>query len=585
MNQLKFIRSKSTTRPSPLKRIHQKLRQVQKPGKLNVSVGKSRQTSENKETLQMSTPKEKVQRILQLLSNHQKNNQGTYLETPERTQKAFPLSHERKLFNESMKLQDSAYGFYTHNIYHQQTQNDQISNQLPQMEESTITEKIDAFQLKFLKMNSQDQITSDQQSPPAIVYGNTTISQFNQNKEILKQSFQINQQQNKDQKYYNSQQHQQFFSKNIPQSQYHSRKNSIKNQQKENLNGQISKESASATNTDYNEIILEIYPQFLKQYQQNANTKKMINEKNEQHCPTKLSTKSPQQVKMYSELLTDKSLVLISPKTVKDIEMQTSFTQPINKSQENVEKQSIQTQFDTVNASVQTKQKKKNLGLFQYQFSYLSPQNNKNRQDIDLLSLGDFQSEILHRTQSDFERDFHSGNKKKQEMQISKIKDFNINPQTTQRKQQRQQQNDRRSFLMNQKSNVYLSREQLLDPQEDNHHHPYYLQAEPKEMNSNFYLQQVKPDFVSLENSKQSSANISSNKLEKGSSFLSTQCYKDHLNILLSQSQQGNVRASQHDPYLNQSSSTKNKQKYSLRTTSKSNQKTKKKQNCLNTKK
>lgn len=43
MNQLKFVRSKSTVRHSPLK--NQLLKKVSKPGKLNVSVGKSRQTS------------------------------------------------------------------------------------------------------------------------------------------------------------------------------------------------------------------------------------------------------------------------------------------------------------------------------------------------------------------------------------------------------------------------------------------------------------------------------------------------------------------------------------------------------------
>lgn len=43
MNQLKFIRSKSTAKHSPHGK--QLLKKVSKPGKLNVSVGKSRQSS------------------------------------------------------------------------------------------------------------------------------------------------------------------------------------------------------------------------------------------------------------------------------------------------------------------------------------------------------------------------------------------------------------------------------------------------------------------------------------------------------------------------------------------------------------
>ncbi|CAD8085061.1 unnamed protein product [Paramecium sonneborni] len=590
MNQLKFIRSKSTTRSSPLKRIHQKLRQVQKPGKLNVSVGKNRQSSENKEPVHISTPKEKVQKILQLLSIHQRNIKKSYLETPERTQSFVPLSHERKLFNESIKLQDSAYGIYMNNIYHRQTLNDKMINLQPKMEESTITEKLDAFQLKLLKMNSSDQTTFDQLSPSATLYGNAAISQFNYKKEILQQSYQFNQNHNTDLK---QKKNQQILIQSNPQSKTHSRKNSIKTQTKENVNNLVSNDQVNKkndSNSNYDEIILEIYPQFLKQCQQNAITKKTIVEQTEEeeHLPTKLSTKSPQQQKaqLYSELLTDKSLVIVSPKVVRDMEMQTSFTQPMKKSQETVGKQqTIQTQFDTVNASVQTKLKKKNLGLFQYQFSYLSPQNNNNRQDIDLLSLEDFQSEILHRTQSEFDKDFHHGGKNMlgQEVKSPKIKDFNFHPQIMQIKQQNQQQNDSRSFLLSQKSNLYLSKEQLLDPQDDNH--PYYLQADPKEINSNFYLKQYQPENSSQQNSKQSSVNCSKNKIEKGSSFSSTQNYKDHLNILINQSQQqGNVKTSQNYPYLNQSNQQKNKQKYPIRTTSVSNKKTKKKQSCISTK-
>ncbi|CAD8085787.1 unnamed protein product [Paramecium sonneborni] len=593
MNQLKFVRSKSTTRSSPLKRIHQKLRQVQKPGKLNVSVGKSRQSSENKDALQISTPKDKVQKILHLLSIHQRNNKQSYLQTPERTQSFVPLSHERKLFNESIKLQDSTHGICSrNNIYQKQILNDQIINMQPKMEISTITEKIDAFQLKLLKINSSDQTTFDQQSPSNTIYGNTNISQFNYKKDILQSSYSINQHQNSDLKQQMLQKHQQqIITKNAPKSQAHSRQNSIKNQSKENFYNLASEEQVikkKDSNNDYEEIILDIYPQFLKQCQKDAILKKTIVEQTEEeeHCPTKLSTKSPQQnAQLYSELLTDKSLVIVSPKVVKDMEMQTSFTQPKQKLQETVEKQSIQTQFDTVNASVQTKSKKKNLGLFQYQFQYLSPQNNNNHQDIDLLSLADFQSEILHRTQSEFDKDFNSGSKNKlQEIKNQKIRDFSIHPSIMDIKQQNQQQNDSRSFLLSQKSNLYLSKEQLLDPQDDNQ--PYYLQAEPKEINSNFYLKQLKSENLFQQNSLQNSVNQSKNKVEKGSSFSSTQCYKDHLNILLSQSQQqGNAKASQNNPYLNQSNSTKNKQKQSFRNTSVSNQKTKKRQNCINTKK
>ncbi|CAK69527.1 unnamed protein product (macronuclear) [Paramecium tetraurelia] len=168
-------------------------------------------------------------------------------------------------------------------------------------------------------------------------------------------------------------------------------------------------------------------------------------------------------------------------------------------------------------------------------------------------------------------------------MSNAKIQDFSIHPQVTQTKQQTYQQNDSRSFLLSQKSNLFLSKEQLLDPQDDNH--PYYLQAEPKEINSNFYLKQGNQENVSQEHSKQRRTNLSNHKLEKGSSFSSTQCYKDHLNILLSQSQQGNVRDSQHNPYLNQTNSIKKKQNYPLKTNSFSSQKTKKKQNILKTKK
>ncbi|CAD8077248.1 unnamed protein product [Paramecium primaurelia] len=586
MNQLKFVRSKSTTRSSPLKRIHSKLRQVQKPGKLNVSVGKSRQSSENKEAIHISTPKEKVQKLLQQLSIYQRNSKKSYLETPERTQSFIPLSHERNLFNESIKLQDSNYRIYKNNMYQKNKQNDQVINLQPKIEESTITEKLDAFQLKQYKRNSSDQTTQDQQSPSNTIYANATISQFYYNKEILKQSYSINQLQSADKKQLYQQKHQQIIQKNTPQSQSHSRNNSIKNQSKENIisQEQIIKNKNNSKN-DYDEIILEIYPQFLKQCQQNAITKKTIVEQTEEeeHFPTKLSTKSPQQVQLYSELQTDKSLVLISPKVVKDMEMQTSFTQPIKISQDSIEKPIISNQFDTVNASVQTKLKKKNLGLFQYQFSYMSPQNNNNHQDIDLLSLGDFQSEILHRTQSEFERDYNIQSKQKYKQEMQKIQDFYVNPQIIQTKQQTNQQNDSRSFLLSQKSNLFFSKEQLLDPQDDNH--PYYLQAEPKEINSNFYLKQVNQDNLSQDHSKQKRTNISNYKLEKGSSFSSTQCYKDHLNILLSQSQQANTKETQHQPYLNQKNSIKKKQNYPLRTTSFSNQKTKKKQNTLKNKK
>ncbi|CAK69526.1 unnamed protein product (macronuclear) [Paramecium tetraurelia] len=351
MNQLKFVRSKSTTRSSPLKRIHQKLRQVQKPGKLNVSVGKSRETSQNKEVIHVSTPKEKVEKLLQQLSIYQKNSKKSYLETPERTQSFVPLSHERNLFNESIKLQDSAYGFYNNNIYHKNKQNNQVLNLQPKMEESTITEKLDAFQLKQQKRNSSDQTTFDQQSPSNTIYGNATISQFYYNKEILKQSYSINQQQNSDQKQQYFYKQPQLPQKNGPQSQSHSRNNSFKNQSKENAYNATSQEQLikkkNESKNDYDEIILEIYPQFLKQCQQNAITKKTIVEQTEEeeHLPTKLSTKSPQQVQLYSELLTDKSLVLVSPKVVKDMEMQTSFTQPMKISQDTSEKPTISTQF------------------------------------------------------------------------------------------------------------------------------------------------------------------------------------------------------------------------------------------------
>lgn len=68
MNQLKFVRSKSSARKNDLQYVH-------KPGKLDVSVGK------RSNNVHVSTPKEKVEKMLQLLKTHKTNKMN------------LPLSH------------------------------------------------------------------------------------------------------------------------------------------------------------------------------------------------------------------------------------------------------------------------------------------------------------------------------------------------------------------------------------------------------------------------------------------------------------------------------------------------------------
>lgn len=59
MNQLKFVRSKSSSRKNELQYVH-------KPGKLDISVGKR---TSNK-IVHISTPKEKVENMLLLIKTH-----------------------------------------------------------------------------------------------------------------------------------------------------------------------------------------------------------------------------------------------------------------------------------------------------------------------------------------------------------------------------------------------------------------------------------------------------------------------------------------------------------------------------------
>ncbi|CAD8201510.1 unnamed protein product [Paramecium pentaurelia] len=531
MSQLKFVRSKSTTRSNPLGRLKQQLKQIQKPGKLHVSVGRSRQSSQPNEELLISTPKNKMN--LKLLQLHQINENTVSVQGSAGWQSLLPLSHDARIINDSNKLSNSTqYNGNWGNIYNKQHYYTQTNYCSQKLDESSKTDKLDGFQVKSTKLNS-----SNQQS--FSVWDANNTSKFNFNQYALKQSELINQQQNLDNdqyRLYNST----HSNNNIKQRNENEMQEQIKNQQK---------------NEKFESMILDIYHTSTNNKQSKTQPIIELNE-DEEFQGMKCSTQSSQKQipKFYSEILTDRSLILKIPKRFKETEIQTNFTQT-HQIDTNKYSKLNQSCKSTTNASVQTKSKKKNLGLFQYQLSYLSPKQNKNFLDTDLLSLDDFQSQIIYESQQE---DQH-----KLQNQYQKEIDFNNN----------------KSQILSQKSNLYLTKQLLLDPEEDSQ--PFYLQAEPKEINSNLYDKKSNNQkSISKEFTHNSCTNISKGKIEKSTSFQSVNCYKDHLKILINQSSQNNCKIDQNQPYIVQ----ENKQKYPLRS-SQNNQNMKKQQRSKQTKK
>ncbi|CAD8204363.1 unnamed protein product [Paramecium octaurelia] len=533
MSQLKFVRSKSTSRSNPLRRLKQQLKQVQKPGKLYVSVGRSRQSSQPNEELPISTPRNKMD--LKLLQLHQINENTVPLQQSVGWQSLLPLSHDARIINDSNKPPNSTqYNGNWGNSDNKQHYYTQTNYCRSKQSESANTDKLYTYQVQSTKLNSSGQLSNSAND-------SNTTSKFNFNQIALKQSQKINQQ----------------LSSDTKQCRLYSSTHSNTNTKFKNESDIYEQINHQQKNEKFESIILDIYPTSARMKQ--VKTKPIIEQNEDEELQgMKCSTQSSQKEipKFYSEILCDRSLFLNVPKRFKDTEIQTNFTQT-NNIDMTKSYQLSQICKSTTNASVQTKTKKKNLGLFQYQLSYLSPKVDKNFLETDLLSLDDFQSQIVYESQPEI--------KNKMKNQHFKEIDFN-----------------NKSQVSIQKGNIYLSNQLLLDPEDDSQ--PFYLQAEPKEINSNLFDKKSnKQKSISKELPHNSCTNLSKGKIEKSASFQSVNCYKDHLKILINQSSQNNCKIDQNQSYLVQDNKT-NKQRYPLRT-SQNNQSTKKQYKSKLTKK
>ncbi|CAD8122149.1 unnamed protein product [Paramecium sonneborni] len=520
MSQLKFVRSKSTIKSNPLGRLQQKLKQVQKPGKLHVSVGRSRQSSQNNEEFPISTPKHKLD--LKPFKLHQINENTVPLSKSDGWHSLLPLSHHTKLINDSNKLQNSSQSSLNYeNIYNKQHYYTQTNYCSPKLSECTKYHKFDTFQFKSNKLNLSDQQSSSD-------YFSNTTSKFNSNQFLLKSSQIINQQWNSD--------YEQSKLDSITNFNIH---NKCFNENYISSHEQI---KISSQNENRESNIQDIYSTISKK---NQVTTKPIIEQNEDDelLAQKCSTAASQRLvpKFYSEILTEKSLILNVPKMFKETEIQTSFTQ--NQQTDLVESQKSKvTCKSSTNVSVQTKSKTKKLGLYQYHLSYLSPKVNKNFIEADLLSYDDFKSQIICSNQNNIQN-------KNEPYKLREEIDFN-----------------NRSQILGQQNNIYLTKELILDPQDDTQ--PFYLQAEPKEINPNLLDKNYNNKLnISKEFTQNSCTSISKSKIDKCASFQSIKSYKDHLNILLNQTSQTNCKNDQNQPYIVQQNKTNttNKQKYPLR--------------------
>ncbi|CAD8210196.1 unnamed protein product [Paramecium octaurelia] len=483
MSQLKFVRSKSTNRSNPLGKIQQKLKQVQKPGKLHVSVGRSRQSSQTREDLLISNPKLKTdQQVSQL---RQINGNVVSLQTSDTWQLKPPLSHDPGQINNSRKFSNSSqYNGNWGNIYSKQHYYTQTTCCTPKLSESENTFKFDTLQIKTNKLNSAD--------PKTITVSDTnTNSKFNFNQFALKQSRIINQDCNLEEELFRIQSSVDINTK--------MKQNQVSNH--EQIKQNIEK---------IEQIILDRYPAFTKKNL--VNTKPIVEQnENEDLQAMKFSTKSTQRQipKSFSEILTERSIVLNVPKEYKEIEIQTSFSQ--NQKSEPTQQGNIKhVECKTsTNASVQTKTKNRNLGLFQYQLSFFSPKINRNFVESDLISLDDYQQQIIYGTQQE--------NKTINQQ----LRDIDLNQYL-------------RSQIMSQKSNNLTMN---FDSIEDSQH--FNLQAEPKEINANLIDNKFSNNrSVSQGVFQNSCSSISKSKIEKEGLFQSSKCYKDHLNLLTNQTSQ-----------------------------------------------
>ncbi|CAD8111658.1 unnamed protein product [Paramecium primaurelia] len=457
MSQLKFVRSKSTIRSTPLGKLQSKLKLVQKPGKLHVSVGRSRQSSQTNEDLLISNPKHQMD--LQVLQLHQINENTIPLQTSDIWQSIIlPLSHDARLINNSRKFSNSTqYNGNWANIYNQQHYQTQTTCCSPKLNENENINKFDVLQFKLNKLNSTDQ--------KSISISQTNLnSKFNFNQFSIKQNKSINQ---------------------VSNLQVEQQK------QQTNINTQIKQNQMSI-----DQQIQQKSEQFNLDSNKNCNliNTKPIIELNE------FSTKQSQRQipKSFSEIMTERSIVLNVPKEQKDIEIQTSFSQ--NNKSEPPQTMHLFSK-STTNASVQTKSKNKNLGLFQYQLSYLSPKINRNFQESDLISLDDYQQQFMYGTQQEYK------------IKMKQINNIDQNQQLIQ-------------SILRQQSNIDL------DSIEDSKY--FNLQAEPKEININIIDKKYNNNNrsiskVVIQNNCQS---IQKNKIDKGCSLQSSKSYKEHLNIL-----------------------------------------------------
>ncbi|CAD8210855.1 unnamed protein product [Paramecium pentaurelia] len=470
MSQLKFVRSKSTIRSNPLGKLQSKLKLVQKPGKLHVSVGRSRQSSQTNEDLLISNPKHQMD--LQVLQLHQINENTIPLQTSDICQSIIlPLSHDARLINNSRKFSNSTqYNGNWANIYNQQHYQTQTTCCSPKLSENENIFKFDVLQFKSNKLNSTDQ--------KSISISDTNLnSKFNFNQFSIKQTIKQNKSIN------------QVSNLQVEQLKQQTNINTKIKQNQMSIDQQIQQKSEQL-NLDQNKTFNLV------------NTKPII-ELNENQLNEFSTKQSQRQIpKSFSEIMTERSIVLNVPKEQKDIQIQTSFSQN-NKYEPS---QSVHLfSKSTTNASVQTKSKNKNLGLFQYQLSYLSPKINRNFQESDLISLDDYQQQFIYGTQQEYK------NKMKQ------INNIDQNQQLIQ-------------SILRQQSNIDL------DSIEDSKY--FNLQAEPKEINMNIIDKKFNNNnkrSISKVVIQNNCSSISKNKIDKGCSLQSSKSYKEHLNILTNQ--------------------------------------------------
>ncbi|CAK64925.1 unnamed protein product (macronuclear) [Paramecium tetraurelia] len=501
MSQLKFVRSKSTNRSNPLGKIQQKLKQVQKPGKLHVSVGRSRQSSQTREDLLISNPKLKTDQ--QVSQHHHINRNGVSLQASDAWQLKPPLSHDAGQINNSRKFSNSSqYNGNLGNIYSKQHYYTQTTCCTPKLSESENIFKFDTLQIKTNKLNSTDQKTM-------IVSDTNPNSTFNFNQFAPKQSRIINQDCNLEEELFRVQSSVDINTK-IKQNQ-------VSNHEQIKLN--IEK---------IDQIILDRYPAFTKKNL--VNTKPIIEQnENEDLQAMKFSTKSSQRQipKSFSEILTERSIVLNLPKEYKETDIQTSFSQ-YQESEPKQQGHARQVECkSTTNASVQTKTKNRNLGLFQYQLSFFSPKVNRNFVESDLISLDDYQQQIIY------------GNQQENKTINQQLRDIDLNQYL-------------RSQILSQKNNnLTMNLDSIEDPQHFN------LQAEPKEINTNLVDNKFNNNrSVSL--GQNSCSSISKSKIEKEGLFQSSKCYKDHLSLLTNQTSQ---EKKQRYPLRNSNQSYKKQQR------------------------